>query len=130
MMGYGDEFGLDECLSPYESIRMGYMTTQLIDFWSNTWSIGDYSSRDSSKTGQVLEVPINGSNEFFLICNREKVSTYDKIMWRDTAHDDPYRNINPEYGKGVYIYHANPGTSGYPFFIPIDQECADGLWTW
>ena len=127
MMGAGAEYGLDEFLSPYESIRLGYMDFKSAVF-NTTNSITDFSSRDNNSQGQVLEVPISGSNEFFLIANRQRVSNYDRIMWGDTAHDDPYRNINPDYGKGIYIYHAAPGITGYPWLIPIDNECADGLW--
>jgi hypothetical protein len=67
-------------------------------------------------------------NEVFLIANRTKLSTYDRIMWGDTAHGDPYRAINFEYGKGVYIYHTPTGFNFYPTII--DQECADGLYDW
>ncbi len=96
MMGAGADYGLDEFLSPYESLLMGYMTSKPAHFDEPLHTLDDYSSRNSSAEGEVLEVPINGSNEFFLIANRMKVSYYDKIMWGDTAHDNPYSNY---YGK-------------------------------
>lgn len=129
MMGAGNEYGVDEFLSPYESIRLGYMNS-IPAVLNSLNTIGDYSSRNSNSIGQVLEIPIDGSNEFFLIANRQRVSNYDRIMWGDTAHGDPYRVINPEYGKGIYIYHAAPYYSGYPYLSQIDNECADGLWNW
>ena len=127
MSGSGNQYGLDECLSPWESIYLGYMAPKIVNYDITDNQIGDYSSRNSSTTGEVLQVPVLSGNEFFLIANRTKKSLYDKIMWGDTAHDDPYRNINPNYGKGVYIYHVSGGYI-YPAFI--DQECADGLYSW
>lgn len=129
MMGAGADYGLDEFLSPYESVRLGYMTTKPVVF-NTTNTIDDYSSRDNNSQGQVLEVPISGEGQFFLIANRQQVSNYDRIMWGDKAHGDPYKQDIGDLGKGVYIYHAFPGTSGYPFLIAIDNECADGLFDW
>lgn len=127
MSGVGAPYGFDECLSPWETIKMGYMTPKTVGFSDTLYQIGDFSSRDNDTTGQVLQVPINGSNEFFLISSRRKISTYDRIMAGDTAHSDQNRVINPEYGKGVYIYHIY---GGYNFPAQVDQECADGLYNW
>ncbi len=127
MSGAGAPYGFDECLSPWESIKMGYMTPKIVNFTDSLNRIGDFSSRNIDSIGQVLQASIDGTNEFFLIANRRKVSTYDRIMAGDTAHGDQNRNINPEYGKGVYIYHV---TGGYNFPAHIDQECADGLYSW
>jgi hypothetical protein len=134
MMGDGNNYGLDEFLSPYEELQMGYMTSNVINFSTISYPLEDYSSRNSNSEGKVLEVPINGSNEFFLIANRTKVSYYDKLMFGDTCHDDPYRVLtngeSPNYGKGLYIYHAYPNSSGYPWQGNMDLECADGLYNW
>jgi len=127
MSGAGAPYGFDECLSPWESIKMGYMSPVTVSFTDSLYRIGDFSSRNGDTIGQVLQVPINGTNEFFLIASRRKVSTYDRIMAGDTAHGDQNRDINPEYGKGVYIYHIY---GGYNFPAQVDQECADGLFTW
>ena len=127
MSGVGAPYGFDECLSPWESIRMGYMSPVDVHFTDSLYRIGDFSSRNDDTTGQVLQVSINGTNEFYLIASRRKVSTYDRIMAGDTAHSDQNRDINPEYGKGVYIYHIY---GGYYFPAQVDQECADGLYTW
>jgi hypothetical protein len=130
MSGSGADFGYDECLSPWETIFLGYLIPHKFDYITSEYNLGDFSSRNSNDTGEVLEVPLNTSllGEVFLIANRRKVSVYDKIMWGDTAHGDPYRVINPEYGKGVYIYHAPSGVTYYPSYL--DQECADGLFNW
>jgi hypothetical protein len=114
---------------------LGFHTTQKVNFSStHNYSINDWTSRDNNSQSQILEVPIGNQsrNEFFLIANRQMESYYDKIMWGDTAHDNPYRSINSEYGKGIYIYHTYPGYigQGYQWQVPIDQECADGLWNW
>jgi hypothetical protein len=121
------DFGWDEMLSPWESIYLGYMKPQMVDFTDTPYYINDFSSRTSDEFGEVLQVPIAGFNEFFLIANRMKVSTYDKIMYGDTAHGNPYRTINEDYGKGVYIYH---NSTGYIFPPAMDQECADGIYKW
>jgi hypothetical protein len=124
--------GWDYFLSPYEMIRLGYITTRKVDFAGTpSYSIDDFSSRYES---EILEVPIGDANrnEFFLITHRMKESNYDRLMFGDTAHGDAFRNINPEYGKGLYIYHAYPGAigSGYQWQVPFDNECADGLYNW
>jgi hypothetical protein len=120
-------YGLDECLSPWESVALGYIKTKKVNYDISSYVVGDFSSRHSDLIGEVLEVPVTDTTEFFLIANRRKGSYYDRIMWGDTAHDDPYRNINPEYGKGIYIYHTN---GGYLYPATVDQECADGLHNW
>lgn len=128
-------WGLEEYLSPYELMLLDYQQPQVTDFNTINHSIGDWTSRGS--TSQMLKVPIGNSNrnEFFIIANRQKESYYDKVMWGDTCHDNPYFDLGDQehYGKGIYIYHAYPGEipgGGYPFGIHIDQECADGLWNW
>lgn len=127
MMGTNRPFGVDSRFSPWEAIKLGYMTPINVTTTFADYSIGDFSSRDAATQGQVLQVPISGDTEFFLVALRNKISSYDRIMAGDTAHDDPFRVINTEYGKGVYIYHCN---SGYNFSPEIDNECADGLWNW
>ena len=130
--------GKDEFFSPYEMIRLGYFQTEKVDYgFSSSYSIDDWTSRNNFEyldPDEILEVPIGDANrnEFFLIVNRQKVSTYDKIMWGDTARGNPYHPLSTEqqdYGKGIYIYHAYPGAvgPGYVWQIPFDQECADGL---
>ena len=120
-------YGWDEMLSPWESIYIGYMKPHTADFSDVTYYLNDISSRTNDDYGEVIQVPILGSDEFFLIANRMKVSTYDKIMYGDTARGNPYRTINEDYGKGVYIYH---NYYGYNFPAVIDQECADGVYAW
>lgn len=127
--------GLEEYLSPYELIRLGYHIPQNVNFSiTNSYSINDFVSFDQNPYSQILKVPIGDAsrNEFFLIANRQHTSSYDHLMWGDTAHSNPYRNVNQEYDKGVYIYHTYPGLYGsnYPWGIDIDMETADGLWNW
>lgn len=136
-----NHFGLEEFLGPYELIRLGYFQTRKVDYAStSSYSLNDWTSRNNNPytdPDEILELPIGdaNNNEFFLIVNRQKKSTYDKIMWGDTAHGDPYRPLSSEqqdYGKGIYIYHAYPGAvgQGYQWQIPFDQECADGLFSY
>jgi len=130
--------GLDSRLSPWETAFLGYGNPKVIDFSGEEYNVdnhlSDFSSRDGSAELQVIQVPnnINDPNEFFLLAFRSKVSAYDRVMWGDTAKNDCFRNINPEYGKGIYIYHTKLGytwveNTGYR---EIDQECADGLFDW
>ena len=128
--------GVEEYLSPYELIKLGYQDPEVVDFSTIEHTIDDWTSRGSGS--EILKVPIGSENrnEFFLIANRQQESYYDKIMWGDTCHDNPYRvrsgGASADYAKGIYIYHAYPGSYGsdYPFGADIDQECADGLFTW
>jgi len=131
-----NDFGMEEFFSPYDLLHMGWFQSKKVNY-ANTpnYSIGDFSSRNNqsyNNEDEILEVPINGENEFFLIVNRQKVSTYDKIMWGDTAKGIPYSPLyDPSYGKGIYIYHAQPQQPNYPWpTTAFDQECADGLWDW
>lgn len=128
MMGTEKPRGIDMRMNPFAAIRLGYMDAQVVNYSSsNTYSIGDWSARNSNQTGEVLEVPTS-SSDFFLLTYRNKISDYDRIMFGDTAHDDAYRNINFDYGKGLYIYHSG---SPYTTWPPnIDLECADGLYNW
>jgi hypothetical protein len=145
--GYGNHFeyhqqyskvnnyhGMEEYLSPYELLRLGYHEPQVFDFSEPDITIYDWTSFNTNENSEMLKVPIGDEerNEFFIIANRQGASNYDRIMWGDTAHGNPYRSVNPEYNKGVYIYHAYPGETGegYPWGILIDQECADGLFNW
>lgn len=127
--------GMEEYLSPYELIRMGYHTTQKVNYaFNSNYTVNDWTSRDQNPYSQILEVPIGNENrnEFFLIANRQRESHYDRIMWGDKAKDDPYNPAADGMAKGIYIYHAYPGYfgSGYQWQVPIDQECADGLYDW
>lgn len=119
IMGQGDAF-----LSPWEVIKLGYYTKQVVDYDYKDYSLSDYYSRYTS--GQILEVPISGSTEFFLIANRQKVSKYDIMMLGDSSKGDPFKNT-AELGKGLYIYHI---ADGYAYSSKMDEECADGLWNW
>ncbi len=139
MFGVMAETGLDECLSPWESIKLGYMTPRMVDWVNvppnNLYTLDDYSSRNNNSEGKVLQIQMFSTNEFFLIANRRSISTYDKLMWGDTCMGDPYFNLGDKnYGKGLYIYHC---ASGYEWngnnlgpASDIDMECADGLWNY
>lgn len=90
--------------SPFEKLKLGYLSDTLVNFvTSSNYSIADISSRTSDKN--VLKIPISTS-EYFLIENRRKVSTYDVKMLGDTSKTDPFK-FTGDYGKGVYIYHSN-----------------------
>lgn len=128
--GAGGEFSL----SPWEMIKMGYIEQEIVDYSDPTYALYDYSSRGGTAgtEGEILQVPIGqDGSEFFLIANRRKVSDWDRRMGGDTVPEKYLRTINPEYGKGLYLYHVNDG-----FNEPsgddkdIDLECADGLWNW
>jgi hypothetical protein len=119
--------GLDSWHSPWESIKLEYGDHTVVDYEeSATYYLEDFSSRNYSDVLEILEVPIS-TNEFFLIANRMQESSWDRIMAGDTAHDNAFREINPEYGKGVYIYHT---PSGYSYYPQMDMELADGLFNW
>ena len=121
--------GRDWFFSPYEMKLLGYSKDSVLNYSTTTdYSLKDFSGRDNSK-GYILNVPIDG-DEFFLIANRRKVSTWDRIMLGDTAMMDAFKYTG-DYGKGVYIYHVKDGVNlprGNE--SPQDLECADGLWSW
>lgn len=116
--------------SPWESIKMGWMGPQTVNFANQDYELEDFSSYHNDSIAEVLQVPIVGTNsEFFLLASRRNVSKWDKVMLGDTAHDDALRPINSEYGKGLYIYHI---TNAYLWENDknMDLECADGLYNW
>jgi len=129
-MTYG--LGGDYFYSPWERIKLGYIQPRVVNFsTTQNYSLGEYSGRTDPYA--ILKVPIstNDSSEFFLIANRMKLSPWDRIMEGDTAHQNVLRNINPEYGKGLYIYHIT-NDFNYPSsdITVMDEECADGLFYW
>jgi M6 family metalloprotease-like protein len=130
--------GIDARLSPWETIYLGYGNPKVVNFneqpYTVNYHLSDFSSRNENPEMQVIQVPIdnNDPNEFFLLANRTKVSSYDRIMGGDTAKNNFFRDINAEYGKGVYIYHKKGGYTWDEIepYRNIDQECADGLFDW
>jgi hypothetical protein len=131
-MAYGP--GREFSLSPWESIKLGYLTQKYPHFGDPTHILGDITSRygHAGDEGEVIQVPITeDGNEFFLLANRRKVSDWDRRMAGDTVpHEKGFlKNINSEYGKGLYIYHCR---NGYNMIHGTywDMECADGLWDW
>jgi hypothetical protein len=131
--GAGRELGL----SPWEMVKLGYIDPKMINYANVNNVLYDYSSRNgyAGDQGEILQIPINTANtEFFLLANRRQVSEWDRRMAGDTLTDSGYEylvNRNPEYGKGMYIYHIrgdynwNDGNE-----TRMDMECADGLWNW
>jgi len=122
--------------SPWEMVKMGYIQPQTVNYFNPTHLLYDISSRNGTagSAGEVLQIPISGENEFFLLANRRKVSQWDIRMAGDTlAEDGNYslKKINPNYGKGLYIYHIKGGYEYGPGNAKdMDLECADGLWNW
>jgi len=136
MGGGGYEFGF----SPREMIKLDFIRPKIADYSSPYNTLGDYSSRNGSSgtEGEILKVHINqiseDDDEYFLIANRRRFSFTDFRMWGDTLpHEShPFKQVNPDYGKGIYIYHNNLGLV-YPsgdLNNYVDLECADGLWDW
>lgn len=131
--GSGWEFSL----CPWEVVKMGYVQPKMVNYFNPTHLLYDYSSRygTAGSTGEVIQIPVSSNeNEFFLLANRRRVSEWDRRMSGDTLADDGYqalKNINPEYGKGLYIYHITNGYNGPSSNEEsMDLECADGLWNW
>jgi hypothetical protein len=125
--GVGIMGGGEIYLGAWESRKLGYLSPRIIDFITPTQTLGDISSRSSN--GEILQVPINGSSEYFLITNRRQVSNYDRTMLGDTTRGIWNRVLDPnvDYGKGIYIYHHYQDLN---FPGANDLECADGLWHW
>ncbi|HEY5535259.1 MAG TPA: T9SS type A sorting domain-containing protein [Ignavibacteria bacterium] len=117
--------GFDYFYSPFEMIYNEYMTPQNATY-GQSHILNDYSSRDTSG-GQILKVPI-GTNEYFLLANRRKISKWDRLMVGDTAQLNAYDDYS-EYGKGLYIYHIFGGLN-LNTENPQDLESADGYWGW
>ena len=113
--------GGDMYLGLAESMQLGYLNSTLVNFSSNPYTLGDITSRTSN--GEILQVPITGPGEYFLISNRNKISFYDRTMLGDTARDEFDRITN--YGQGIYIYHHADISNCIG-----DLECADGLFNW
>ena len=131
-MAYGS--GREFSLSPWEMVKLDYIVPRSVNYSNPVHVLGDYSSRGgvAGTTGEIIEIPGSG-NELFLLANRRKVSDWDRRMSGDTLAEDPKNylnpNVNPEYGKGLYIYHIQNGYN-YSGSNKMDMECADGLWNW
>lgn len=131
MMGGPSSFiitGPDARFSPWETQKLGYGKLKEVSF-NQSNHLNDFSSRDNDSIMQVLKIPLYNSNynpDYFLLAFRNKVSKYDRVMLGDTAKGDPYRIINQDYGKGLYIYHFNEHEN----INGCDLECADGLFNW
>lgn len=124
--GVGIMGGGDIYLGLWESIKLGYLDRTIVNFNTATYQLGDISSRSSN--GEILQVPINGYTEYFLISNRRKVSLYDRTMLGDTTKGIWDRILsNNDYGKGIYVYHHN---HNFEYQGSNDLECSDGLWNW
>jgi len=130
IMGSGDIF-----YSPWELIKLGYLSYTYVDFdnpnYNPTHYLNDISSRTTN--GEVLLVPVknvgNVPYEYFLIANRQKVSHWDRVMLGDTTKGNPWRPLyNESYGKGIYIYHYM--SLNWMTDKNNDMECADGLYNW
>jgi len=119
----GSELGF----SPMDMIAVGYNNT--INYQSN---ITSYELRDLHSYGDLLKVPINENDEFFLVSNRMRTVgdgsglIYDCNMEGDTAMGLPFKQFG-DYSKGLYIYHVKHGNQ---FEFWQDLEAADGLWNW
>lgn len=128
--GVGIMGGGDIYLGAWESLKLGYQTSTVVDFNpASKYQLYDISARYSN--GEILKVPINGEDEFFLITNRRQVSYFDRTMLGDTTDGIWNRVLDPsvDYGKGVYIYH-HKSYQGTEYTETNDLECADGLWNW
>lgn len=136
MGGTGWEFGF----SPREMIKLDYIRPKVANYNQPSNILKDYSSRYGSAgtIGEILKVPVKqiteDDDEYFLIANRRKFSFTDFRMYGDTLPNErkALKQVNPEYGKGVYIYHNYNGLI-YPSGDVnnyVDLECADGLWEW
>jgi hypothetical protein len=120
--------GMEHFYSPYDMILNGYMTPRNANY-GTTNALGDFSSRNTGN-GEIINIPL-GTNEEFLLANRNKISKWDRVMTGDTASMDDYLD-NSSYGKGLYIYHVDPSGIGFPAgdISPQDMECADGYFEW
>ncbi|HLT23674.1 MAG TPA: T9SS type A sorting domain-containing protein [Ignavibacteria bacterium] len=131
-MAYGA--GNEQSLSPWDMVKLNYIVPKSVNYNNPVHILGDYSSRGGTAgtTGEILEI-FGNNNELFLIANRRKVSKWDRRMAGDTLAFDEKNflnpNVNPEIGKGLYIYHIRDGYN-YDSDNKMDLECADGLWNW
>lgn len=130
IMGGGDIF-----YSPWELIKLGYLSYTHVNFEDPNYDATHYLSDISSRTsdGEILLVPVrdlgNGPYEYFLVANRQKISHWDRAMLGDTTKGNPWRPLfNENYGKGIYIYHYM--AQDWWFNNDNDMECADGLYNW
>ncbi|MCB0722961.1 MAG: T9SS type A sorting domain-containing protein [Ignavibacteriae bacterium] len=128
-VSYG--FGFDGFFSPNDMITNQYMEDTTFNFSNTSFELGDYSSRNSNLTGNVLTIPIQG-DEIFSIAYRNKESYWDRPMSGDVALIGNIYNVSYELGRGLYIYHFREG-----YHLPVylndsfsDMECADGYWNW
>jgi hypothetical protein len=108
-------------LNGWERERIGHTayTTAYQDTFTIT--LGDFV-----ETGQVLQVPIPGSNDkYFLVENHQRLSKYDQIM-RGGQLQGAF-DTTTTLGKGIYIWLIKNANSVLP---TIDVRTANGSWNW
>jgi len=127
--------------SPWEMIKLGYIEQEIVNYSNPNYYLFDYMSRSGTAgtDGEILQIPINEEgSQFFLLANRSRLSEWDRRLGGDTLSEGRYnflRNVNIEYGSGLYIYHIYNGflwqDDEYNYKLnDKDLECADGLWHW
>lgn len=138
VMAGGDGVGLfaagDYRFNPWESEKLGYIQPTEVDFNTNDYTLDDFSSRNDGAPNKLLKVGVYGKwwglNEYFLLAYRTGISKWDRPMAGDTTKGDVFRQINPEYGDGLYIYSYLDINNNMYYPPIIDMECADGLFNW
>lgn len=116
-------------MSPYERTYFPVYTPPPIII--NSTGIYNLTLQDYIFTGQIAEVYINETSDFFYITNNQKKSVYDgitrggkKCYSINLAEQDPYC---PD-GKGMYVWRQ--GTGCYNVNYPFDIVAADGKYNW
>lgn len=127
--------GYDDCtygLSPWERNDLQYITPINITYPYLTL-YQDFTLGDFYATGDAVLLQLPNQMEYFWIANHQKISMYDGISQGSKTcylinhtQQDPYCDV----GKGLYVYHQNPGPTGCDFGMELDIEQSDGKYNW
>ena len=113
LSGYGNKFGFNA----FEQAMMGWITPTVI----TSSTIDPIYLDDLLTTGEAIKIPIPGTNEFFMVENRQKSHLYDDFRG-DYSGGPPLFKADP----GILVIHASNNT----FSATADVECADGKFSY
>lgn len=120
MKTYADGFRSE--YSGYEKWRLGWLQPTTITSDGDKYVLWDLASTMDSTKDRLIKIDIPGSNQYFLIENRQWISPFEP-RYNETS--GPYGNLRP----GILIYHMIRERDNLPA-CQVQKINADGRFRW